>query len=113
MSEREQQREVRSLDQRTARVAEKIASHIEARLKGGPNLKADDLALIDGLRDELSSEEIAGWKQQTAGFADAKQSEPVNPEAMALATVDAQGGIGSTLKRRHCNRRNQRRTRQN
>ena len=26
-----------------------------------------------------------------AWFADAKQSEPVNPEAMALATVDAQG----------------------
>src|SRR5437764_13352217 len=26
-----------------------------------------------------------------AWFADAKQSEPVNPEAMTLATVDAQG----------------------
>ena len=26
-----------------------------------------------------------------AWFADAKQSEPVNPDAMALATVDAQG----------------------
>jgi hypothetical protein len=58
--------EVRSLDERRAEVAEKIASHIEARQKGGPNLKENDLALIDGLSDELSAEEIAQWKQQTA-----------------------------------------------
>jgi putative DNA primase/helicase len=66
MGEDRAMQELHSLDERTAKVAEKIASHIEARLKGGLNLKADDLALIDGLRDELSAEEIAAWKQQVA-----------------------------------------------
>jgi hypothetical protein len=47
-------------------VLEKIASEIQARLKDGPNLRDEHLALIDGLRDELPPEDIAEWKQEVA-----------------------------------------------
>jgi hypothetical protein len=52
-------------------------------MKGGPNLKEDDLALIDGLRDELSPEEIVGWKQQAADDWDRVNvvAPPIQPEA--------------------------------
>ena len=56
MSEHEQL--VRSLDERTAKVADKIGRMIEARRNGADVVLADALALIDGLRDEVSAEAI-------------------------------------------------------
>jgi putative DNA primase/helicase len=44
-------------------VSERIVVEMEARLKGGPDLKAEHLRLIDGLRDELPAETIAEWKR--------------------------------------------------
>ena len=77
--------ELRSLDERSAKVAEKIASHIEARLKGGPNLKEHDLALVDGLRDELPAEDIVEWKREVAEDWDRIEAPPIQPAQPAQA----------------------------
>ena len=75
--------ELRSLDERRDEIAQKIASGIEARLKGGPNLKDAHLALIDGLADELPAEAIAEWKGKVADDWDRIDVEapPLQPEA--------------------------------
>jgi hypothetical protein len=56
----------RSLDERQVEVADKITSGMEARRRGGPNLKAQHLVLIDGFVGELPPEAIAEWKAGTA-----------------------------------------------
>jgi hypothetical protein len=98
MSELGQQRDFRSLDERRAKVAEKIASHIEIRLKGGPNLKEDDPALIDGLRDELSPEERVEWKRQAAEEWDRIEAPPIQP-AQPEATPVKQSGPPKLIRR--------------
>jgi hypothetical protein len=59
--------ELRSLDERTAKVAEKLAERLEAHRRGEVVRLAEALALISGLRDELPAEAIEEWKRNYTG----------------------------------------------
>jgi hypothetical protein len=55
--------ELRSLDERRIEIAEKIASKVQARLRGERIHKEELFALIDGLADEIPAEDIVEWKR--------------------------------------------------
>jgi hypothetical protein len=70
----------RSLDERTAKVAEKIAGLREAQRRGEDVRLADVFALIDGLRDELPAEAIEEWKGAEAKEWEEIEVPPLQPE---------------------------------
>jgi hypothetical protein len=88
-----EQTEVRSLDERRIEIAEKIAAGIEGRLRGGPDLKAEALALIDGLAGELDAEAIEEWKGQVA-----EDWDRVNAQVLAKPRVLGLRGLGPKPK---------------
>src|SRR5262249_24807196 len=72
------------VDERRIEIAEKIASKVQARLRGERILKEELFALIDGLADELPSEDIVEWKQVVGEDWDrvvAPPLQPAQPEA--------------------------------
>jgi hypothetical protein len=64
-----QKQVVHSLDERRVEITQKIAAGIEARHKGGPDLKDAHLELINSLAGELPAEVIAEWKRKVEGEA--------------------------------------------
>jgi hypothetical protein len=78
-------RRVCSLDERRDEILQKIAGGLEGRVRGGPNLKDQALALIDGLADELDAEAIAEWKGQVADDWDRINAEAATAQPARLA----------------------------
>jgi hypothetical protein len=81
----EEFRQQRSLDERTATVAEKIDGIMQARRKGEDVVLAAALTLIDGLRDELPAEAIEEWKREAIGQWNRIEPPPIQPAQPAKA----------------------------
>jgi putative DNA primase/helicase len=75
----QEQRELRSLDERTAKVAEKIAGLKEAQRRGEDVRLGDALALIEGLRDELPAEAVEEWKRDETEQWEQIEAPPLQP----------------------------------
>jgi hypothetical protein len=56
-------------------LSERIMAETQAYLKGGPPLREEHLALIEGLRDELPVEVVAEWKRRTEAGWDRVEAE--------------------------------------
>jgi hypothetical protein len=85
--------ELRSLDERTAKVAEKIAGLMQAKRRGEAVELRDVLALIDGLRDELPNKAREEWKGDASKRWNEVEAppQPVKPAVKKLGLLPISG----------------------